>query len=197
MKAMRVGIWCAAVLAMSTAAIGFAQELPPITHDCDYVDPERPYVCDVGPPHMLSMRSFKEVLTNDSAVRALVHRIGMPYAVEMQRVRVEDPWYTWELRAYYPNYDRMYAFGRAFILSVPEVSLMRFEGKIPRNRWHVVAAAAHANGTISDADASAARAERAADEAEMLADRADQLANRADAIADQAGQDFKRSLYKH
>ena len=198
MKAMRVGIWCAGLLAMSIAATGFAQELPPITHDCDYVDPERPYVCDVGPPHTVSMRSFKEVLTNDSAVRALVYRIGMPYAVEMQRVRVEDPWYTWELRAYYPNYDRMYAFGRAFILSVPEVSLMRFEGKIPRGRWHaqVIPASAPAGG-VSDADAAAARAERAAEEAEMLADRADRLANRADAIADQAGQEFKRSLYKH
>ena len=196
MKATRIGIWCAGLLGAFVATTSLAQELPPITHDCDYVDPERPYVCDVGPPRSVSMRSFKEILTHDSAVRALVVRIGMPYAVEMQRVRVEDPWYTWEIRAYYPNYDRMYAFGRAFILGVPEVSLMRFEGKIPRNRWHATVTPA-AVAVDSSADAAAARAERAAEEAELLADRADQLANRADAIADQAGQKFKTSLYKH
>ena len=88
----------------------------------------------------------------------------------------------------------MYAFGRAFILGVPEVSLMRFEGKIPRNRWHAVVTPVAVD---SSADAAAARAERAAEEAELLADRADQLANRADAIADHAGQEFKTSLYKH
>jgi hypothetical protein len=196
MKATTIGIWCAGLLATAIAATSLAQDLPPITHDCDYVDPERPYVCDVGPPRPMSMQSFREVMTNDGAVRALVRRIGMPYAVEMQRVRVEDPWYTWEVRAYYPNYDRMYAFGRAFILGVPEVSLMRFEGKIPRNRWHTnVVTTTTMVG--SDADSAAARAEAAAEQAEMLADHADRLANRADAIADQAGQEFKSSLYKH
>jgi hypothetical protein len=141
------------------------------------------------------MRSFKEILANDGAVRALVRRIGMPYAVEMQRVRVEDPWYTWEVRAYYPAYDRMYAFGRAFILNVPEVSLMRYEGKIPRNRWKTAVLTTSATvGT--DADSAAARAELAAEEAERLADQATRFADRAEAIADHAGQDFKRSLVK-
>jgi len=196
MKAMRIGTWCAGLLLAGLAATSWAQDLPPIAHDCDYVDPERPYVCDVGPPQALSARSFKEVLSNDGAVRALVRRIGMPYAVEMQRVRVEDPWYTYELRAYYPAYDRMYAFGRAFILNVPEVSLMRFEGKIPRNRWKSLVVPASASATLTDADSAAARAEHAADEAERLADQATRFADRADAIADQGAQEFKRSLVK-
>jgi hypothetical protein len=195
MKANRIGIWCAGLLLTAVAASSGAQDPPPIEHDCDYIDPERPYVCDIGPPRSMSMRSFKEVLANDGAVRALVRRVGMPYAVEMQRVRVEDPWYTWELRAYYPAYDRMYAFGRAFILNFPEVSLMRFEGKIPRSRWKTaVVPASAAVGT--DADGAAARAEQAADEAERLADQATRFADRADAVVDQAGQDFKRSLVK-
>jgi hypothetical protein len=194
MKRTKIGVLCAGVV-LGTLGLAFAQELPPIIDDCDYVDPERPYVCDVGAPTSLSMRSFKEVLANDGAVRSLVRRIGMPYAVEMQRVRVEDPWYTWELRAYYPQYDRMYAFGRAFILGVPEVSLMRYEGRIPRDRWRetVVQVSAGSGGNAEDA---AARAERAAEEAERLADQATRFADRADAIADQADQGFKRALVK-
>lgn len=193
MKAIGIGLLCAGLL-VASAGRGGAQDLPPIARDCDYVDPERPYVCDVGPPTSLSMRSFKEVLARDGSVRALVRRIGMPYAVETQRVRVEDPWYTWELRAYYPKYDRMYAFGRAFILGVPEVSLMRYEGPIPRERWRETVVTASAIG--GDAESAAARAERAAEEAERLADEATRFADRADAIADQADQSFKRGLIK-
>jgi len=193
MKATRIGLLCLGLL-FASGGLAKAQNLPPIARDCDYVDPERPYVCDVGPPTSLSMRSFKEVLASDGAVRALVRRIGMPYAVETQRVRVEDPWYTWELRAYYPKYDRMYAFGRAFILGVPEISLMRYEGRIPRDRWRETIVTASAIG--GDGDSAVARAERAAEEAERLADEATRFADRADAIADQADQGFKRSLIK-
>jgi hypothetical protein len=184
-----------AALACVLATAAWADEVPPLDRPCQVVDPERPYVCDIGPPQPLSMRSFKEVLARDGAVRALVRRIGMPYAVEMQRVRVEDPWYTWELRAYYPTYDRMYAFGRAFILGVPEVSLMRYEGPIPPDRWRT--ATTTVSAPRGDAEAAALRAEQAAAEAEALADRADRYADRAEAIADQAGQDFKRSLFKN
>jgi len=196
MKTTRIGLLCAALLLAAAPGVGHSQDLPPIAHDCDYVDPERPYVCDVGPPTALSMRSFKEMLATDSALRAVVRRIGMPYAAEMQRVRTESPWYSWELRTYYPDYDRMYAFARAFILGTPEISLLRFEGKIPVDRWKsatVVQQAAYSGG---DAEGAAARAERAADEAERLADQATRFADQADAIADQADQGFKRSLVK-
>jgi len=177
------------------ASAAWADGLPPLDHPCEVIDPERPYVCDIGPPRPLSMRSFKEVLANDTAVRALVRRIGMPYAVEMQRVRVEDPWYSWEMRAYYPDYDRMYAFGRAFILGVPEVSLMRYEGPIPADRWRV--ATTTVTAPMGDAESAALRAERAAAEAEALADRAERDADVAESIADQAGREFKRTLYKN
>ncbi len=192
----RIGLLCAGLLLSQAVTAVRAQDLPPITHDCDYVDPERPYVCDVGAPQPLSMRSFKEMLANDGAVRALVRRIGMPYAAEVQRVRVEDPWYTYELRTYYPKYDRMYAFGRAFILGVPEVSLMRYEGPIPTDRWRTAAVVQATSYLGGDAESAAARAERAADEAERLADQATRFADQADAVADQAGREFKSSLVK-
>ncbi|HEY8516969.1 MAG TPA: hypothetical protein VIS07_15780 [Candidatus Binatia bacterium] len=176
----------------TVAATSHAQERVPVVHPCDTPDPERPYVCDIGPPRPLSMRSFREVLANDQAIRALVKRIGMPYAVEVQRVRVEDPWYSWEVRAYYPEYNRMFAFGRAFILGVPEVSLLRYEGPIPPDRrWPAVTRIG------GDAEDAAARAERAAAEAEALADQAERFADRAEAIADQGARDFTRSLYKN
>jgi len=183
---------CAGLLWGALATGSGAQEPIRPGHPCDIPDPERPYVCDIGPPQPLSLRSFREILTNDAAVRAVVRRIGMPYAVEMQRVRVEDPWYTWEIRTYYPDYNRMYAFSRAFILGVPEVSLLRYEGPIPLDRrWPAVVTVA------GDADSALARAERAAAEAEALADRADRFADRAEAIANQGASEFKQSLYKN
>lgn len=186
----RFGILTVGVL---LAAVGSAAALepPPPSHPCDITDPERPYICDIGPPQPVSMRTFRQILRDDKAVRALVRRVGMPYAVEMQHVRVGDPWYVWELRAYYPRYNRMFAFGRAFILNVPEISLLRYEGPIPpERRWPAVVQAS----VPGDA---AARAERAAAEAEALADQATRYADRAEVIADQAGRDFKRSLVKN
>jgi hypothetical protein len=190
--AKRVVYVAGGLLWAALAATSGAQEPVRAVHPCDVPDPERPYVCDIGPPQPLSMRSFREILASDGAVRAVVRRIGMPYAVEMQRVRVEDPWYSWEVRAYYPEYNRMYAFSRAYILGVPEVSLLRYEGPIPPERqWPAVVPVA------GDAESAAARAERAAAEAEALADRAERYADRAEAIADQGARDFTRSLYKN
>lgn len=183
------GIVCALLLcALVTTARG---EDFPIDRPCEFPDPERPYVCDIGQPRPLSMRSFRDILRNDAAVRAVVQRIGMPYAAEIQQVRVVDPWYSWELRTYYPEYDRMYAFARAFILGVPEISLLRYEGPMPLDRLQVAVA------TPGDAERAAQRAEQAAAEAEALADRAERDASRAEAIADQAGHDFKRTLLKN
>lgn len=196
MKTTRIGLLCAGLLLAGAGDPGHAQDLPPIARDCDYVDPERPYVCDVGPPKSLSMRSFRELLATDAAVRAVVRRIGMPYAAEMQRVRTESPWYSWELRTYYPDYDRMYAFARAFILGAPEISLLRFEGKIPLDRWRSAAVVQQAAYSDGDAESAAVRAERAAEDAERLADQATRFADQADAVADRADQGFKRSLVK-
>lgn len=192
-RARKILYVVAGLLWATVTSTSEAQEPVRVAHPCDVPDPERPYVCDIGPPQPLSMRSFNEIVTNDGAVRAVVRRIGMPYAVEMQRVRVEDPWYSWEVRAYYPQYNRMYAFSRAFILGVPEVSMLRYEGPIPADRqWPAVVPA-----SMGDAESAAARAERAAAEAEALADRAERLADRAEAIADQGARDFTRSLFKN
>jgi hypothetical protein len=76
------------------------------------------------------------------------------------------------------------------------VSLLRFEGKIPRDRWKSTAVMQQTTYVGGDAESAAARAERAADEAERLADQATRFADQADAIANQADQGFKRSLVK-
>lgn len=159
------------------------------TFQCEGQADERPYVCDIGPAEPLSMVSFVQVLQDDAAIRALVARIGMPNAVELQRVLVNDPWLSYEIRVYYRGYDRMYVFGRSFILGNPEVSLLRHEGPIPAS-WL-------ASRAPIDVDAEARRAEAAAARAESIADRAERLADRAEAIADAMAADFPRQLQKH
>lgn len=150
---------------------------------------ERPYVCDIGPAEPLSMASFVQLLQDDNALRATVARIGMPDAAELQRVRVNEPWVSYEVRTYYRDYDRMYVFGRAFILNNPQITLLRHEGPIP--------AAWYASRAPIDAEAEARRAEDAAARAESIADRAERLADRAEAIADAMAEDFPRRLQKN
>jgi hypothetical protein len=154
---------------------------------------ERPYVCDVGDPKPVSMRSFREILQNNEAIRSTVERIGMPDWVEIQQVDVDAPWGAWEIRTYFRRYNRVMAFSRAFILEYPEISLLRYQGPIPASkRWPEVHTVA-----VSSTDDSLARAERAAAEAEAIADRAEREAARAEAIANTSSEDFKRGLVKH
>jgi len=154
------------------------------------------FVCDVGDPRPLSMRSFREVLSTDEAVRAVVRRIGMPDRVELQQVQVDWPWLGWELRAYYRQYGRVYAFARAFALDEPQISVLRYQGPIPEDKLAQMNVVAHSDAA-DRAERDAERAERAAAEAEAKADHADQLADRAEAISTQANDSFKSSLIKH
>lgn len=179
-------VWVAVALVSAAGAADLAQ--PGTTWDCAGQSDERPYVCDIGPAEPLSMASFVQMIQDDSAIRATVARIGMPNAVEVQRVLVNAPWVNYEVRTYYRDYDRMYVFGRAFILGNPEVSLLRHEGPIPP-QW----LASHAP---FDYEGAARRAEEAADRAEATADRADRLADRAEAIADAMAADFPKHIQK-
>jgi hypothetical protein len=164
----------------------------PTARKCKTSDAERPYVCDVGPPEPLSYRSFIPILQKDGSMRDMVARMGMPDRVELQQVQVEGPWLSWELRVYYRAYDRMFAFGRAFILGNPEVSLPRYEGRIPARMWQQ-----GPSGLMPGAEQSAYRAEQAALHAEALANRSEQLADRAEIAADRVSRDFDRRLRKH
>ena len=185
--AVRAVVWMLVGLVPATA---LAEAGPQgATWDCEGHSDQRPYICDIGQAEPLSMASFVQLVQDDSAIRAMVARIGMPDAAELQRVLVNDPWLSYEIRTYYRDYDRMYVFGRAFILGNPQISLLRHEGPIPAS-WL-------ASRAPIDADAEALRAEEAAARAEAVADRAERLADRAEAIADAMAADFPRRLQKN
>lgn len=99
--------------------------------DCIPNSFERPYVCDVGAPRVISPRAFRDVIRRNDAIRRHVRRVGYPDLVEIQKVYVDSPWTTEEFRLYYREIDRLFAFSRAYILDLPEVSLMRYQGPIP------------------------------------------------------------------
>jgi hypothetical protein len=160
--------------------------------ECTPFSPERPYVCDIGAPRPLSIRSFNRVLSQNDAILAHVRRIGVPDWAEIQKVATDAPWTNYEIRLYYRDYDRMYAFGRAFILDQPEVALLRHQGPIPPGKFPPVQVV-----RMTDAELEAQRAERAAAEAEARAEVAERDAARAEAIANTASREFKESLVKH
>ena len=156
---------------------------------CPEQSEQRPYVCDIGPAKPLSMKSFKTLLRRDAAIRATVARIGMPDAVEIQQVLVDLPWEDHEIRAYYRAYDRVYVFGRAFILGEPEVSMLRHEGPIPEV-WL-------ASRRPVDVEARIRSAEEAAVRAEARAERAERIAEQAEQAAEALARDFPRRLVKN
>jgi hypothetical protein len=160
---------------------------------CVSPGPDRPYICDVGPPKPLSWRSFEEVLAHDDKVRELVRRIGLPDRAELQQIDADWPWLAWEIRTYYERYNRVYAFGRAFVLDRPEISVLRYQGPIPP----AVVSVGLKVGPLDRLERAAQAAERAAEAAERAADQADRFADRAGATADQMGDEFKSSLRKH
>jgi hypothetical protein len=165
-----------------------------VIHRCDAPAPERPYICDIGPPKLVSMRSFKQLVRDDAAIWATVRRIGVPDRVEVQRIYVNEPWLGWEIRAYYRDYNRMFAYGRAFILGSPAVSLLRYEGPIPPELM-ATTFSAPLDPNLA-AERAAQQAERAAADGEALADRATRFADRAEAATDKLDVDFKRSLIR-
>jgi len=85
-------------------------------------NPERPYVCDIGAPKVLSKQEFIEVLRKNEALRETVKRLGKPDRAEIQKVRVREPWSQWEVRTYYEDLDRMFVYGRAYILGSPVIT---------------------------------------------------------------------------
>ena len=102
--------------------------------DCEPQSGERPYVCDVGPPIPLTPIQLRRMVAHNGAIRRQVGRVGLPDYAEIQKVAVDSPWRPEEIRLYYLALDRVFAFGRAMILEVPEISLLRYQGPIPPGR---------------------------------------------------------------
>jgi hypothetical protein len=150
---------------------------------------ERPYVCDIGAPKVLSKQEFIEVLGKNEALRETVKRLGRPDRAEIQKVRVRDPWSQWEVRTYYEDLDRMFVYGRAYILGSPVITILRHESRIPRAQMALAAPDAADLAAESAAVRAAAAAERSAAAAEKTA-------RLAEALADDAGEQFPRRLMK-
>ncbi len=127
---------------------------------------ERPYVCDVGEPRTLTAAEIDRLVEIDGSIRAVVARIGYPDLMQVQKVDVEAPWYNWEVRAYYREFDQMLAFGRAFILDSPRVSMLRYQGPLPGSH------AAPRLTTAASTDGSSADAARTAEAAALRAEAA-------------------------
>jgi hypothetical protein len=175
-------------VAVSASGVGYA------ALGCVPDEAERPYICDVGDPKPLSLQSFRQIFEVDSAVRATVARIGMPNYAEIQKIDVNDPWVSYELRTYYVDYNKMMVFGRAMILGNPQVSLLRHEGPIPPDKLAMLTVGTvTAHGSAADA---ARRAEDAAALAENEAVRAEGYADSSEAAADGLDDSFRRSLVK-
>lgn len=183
-------MWTRIMIAFAIAAVPSAASATSIdtTEGCGN-NPDRPYVCDIGGPRTLSMQGFDEVLEKNGALRATVARLGKPDRAEIQRIRVREPWTQWELRTYYRSLNRMFVYGRAYVLGSPEITLLRHESRIPQGMWELWRGGPATRAATSAAQHAAAAAERSAEEAERTA-------RIAEAIAADAAADFPKRLMK-
>ena len=149
-------------------------------------NPDRPYVCDIGAPRVLNPREFVEVVDKNQALRETVKRLGKPDRAEIQKVRVREPWSQWEVRTYYNDLDRMFVYGRAYILGSPVITILRHESRIPTTETALAPADLAAQSAAAQAAAAAERSAAAAEKTARLAQ----------ALADDAGEQFPQRLMK-
>jgi len=172
----------------------------------------------------VSLPTFDPVFQNDSAVRAVVARLGLPDRAEVVPLSVGDPWVASELRIFYLQRNRMLVFMRARV-DGEDVSVLREQGPLPREAGargaeghavtaRVARAIGEAGGNVEEGPTGAAgggveggptgaggegaeaQADAAAAEAEARADAAERAADRAEEIARRMDRDFKESLGK-
>ena len=135
----------------------------------------------------VSLPTWDPIFQNDSAVRMVVARLGLPDYAEVVPLSVGSPWVAWELRAYYVGSNQMLVFMRADV-SGNEISVLRSQGPIPPRSIGVGAPAARGDASVDP--------EILANEAEAKAAAAESAAARAELIAERMATAFERSLIK-
>lgn len=174
-----------------TAVAKALQVLPPIADFDGMASPPHILVClcavlasvGVASAEPIEVPTFDPIFQNDSAVRMVVSRIGLPDYAEVVPLDVGSPWIGYELRAYYLVSNRMLVFMRADLDE--GVSVLRYQGPIPPAAraavapagTYAVAGAPVASGAVAmDPDQQAAEAEAKAAAAERAAERAEDIA---------------------
>ncbi len=96
----------------------------------------RPYITEIGDPYPISRATLDREAARMKELRLYLDQYGYPDYAEVQEIRPEWPWDSYEVRLYYLRRNVEVDFGRAFTLaeSYPNLGLLKFSGGIPASK---------------------------------------------------------------
>lgn len=97
------------------------------------VPARRPYIMEVGEPYAISKAALRREAARNEELRNTLERLGEPDYTEIQEIRPEWPWESYEVRLYYLRWNLELDFGRALTLDAayPDLGILKFQGGIP------------------------------------------------------------------
>ncbi|MCX8073124.1 MAG: hypothetical protein N3C12_11830 [Candidatus Binatia bacterium] len=122
-----ISLLCTAVVASSlTATADVRREIPA----------RRPYITEIGEPYAISRAALDREAARMEELRQYLDNYGYPDYAEVQEIRPEWPWDSYEVRLYYLRRNVEVDFGRALTLpeAYPNLGLLKFSGGIPASK---------------------------------------------------------------
>lgn len=96
----------------------------------------RPYITEIGEPYAISRATLDREAARMEELRLYLDQYGYPDYAEVQEIRPEWPWDSYEVRLYYLRRNLEVDFGRALTLpdAYPNLGLLKFSGGIPASK---------------------------------------------------------------
>ncbi|GIW45573.1 MAG: hypothetical protein KatS3mg077_2855 [Candidatus Binatia bacterium] len=96
----------------------------------------RPYITEIGEPYRISRTTLEREAAKMDALRSYLEEYGYPDYAEVQEIRPEWPWDSYEVRLYYLRRNVEVDFGRALTLpeAYPHLGILKFTGGIPASK---------------------------------------------------------------
>jgi hypothetical protein len=97
------------------------------------VPARRPYITEIGEPYAIDKARLKREAARIDALAESLAELGDPDYAEIQEIRPEWPWDSYEVRIYYlrPNLELDFGRARTLDAAYPNLGIVKFQGGIP------------------------------------------------------------------
>jgi hypothetical protein len=151
----------------------------------------RPYIVEIGEPYRISRATIDAESAKIDELRTYLAHYGYPDYAEIQEIRPEWPWESYEVRLYYLRRNTELDFGH--VLSVDSAAsglgVLKFQGGIPASKRLQIEAALQNTSPPAPAPAAAAPAS-----ASQISTSLSTLVARVEAAAERAAQAAERAV---
>lgn len=148
----------------------------------------RPYIVEIGEPYRISRATIDAESAKIDELRIYLDHYGYPDYAEIQEIRPEWPWESYEVRLYYLRRNQEIDFGH--VLSVEsaaaDLGVLKFQGGIPASKRLQIETALESAPPQPSAPSAAAPASPAPSSLSTLVARVEAAAERAAQAAERA-----------